>query len=94
MRDVFGLLVALAALVVIWLWATGRFDAAWAGITGGTSAPPVKLPADPGQSGGGAGGSWAAVQSILNQTSYVQATPPYVSIPSYVSLTPSAASTA
>ena len=37
MRSVFGLLVALSALFLIWLWATGRFDAAWKGITSGSS---------------------------------------------------------
>lgn len=83
MKSVFGLLVACAALFLIWLWATGRFDAVFAAIKDG-NAPPPGFQTDPGNAGAGSGGSWTAISNILKQTSYVQSTPPYVNIPSYV----------
>jgi len=37
MRSVFGLLVALTGLFIVWLWATGRANAIWQSLVSGTA---------------------------------------------------------
>lgn len=36
MRSVFGLLVALTGLFIVWLWATGRAQAMWQAVSTGS----------------------------------------------------------
>jgi hypothetical protein len=39
-RDLFGLLLALGALVVAWLWASGRIASVWTALIAGKQAKP------------------------------------------------------
>lgn len=88
MRSVFGLLVALAALFIIWLWATGRFDAAYSAIKNGNTNPAPNTTNLPGSGGGSKtpGMGWGSLAAIMNQGSYVQVTPSFVmpKIPNYM----------
>jgi hypothetical protein len=38
-KDVFGLLLAVAALLIVWLWATGRIANTWQAMKGGAASP-------------------------------------------------------
>lgn len=47
MRDVFGLVVALTGLFIVWLWATGRIANAWTAIVGGMPGSNTTVTANP-----------------------------------------------
>lgn len=87
MRSVFGLLVALTGLFIVWLWATGRASATWQAIVSGNASS--------GTEGATSNIAPAAVnlnpQALLNQIqpNLLQVTQPYIStqmptIPTYI----------
>ena len=79
-KSIFGVLVALAAIFILWLWASGNAAALWYAISGAAASSPVATGAAAAATNGSSGASLAA--SVTPTPSSQVST---VTVPNYAS---------